>query len=187
MTDVFTKAIIQTERLRLEPFKPSHAKALKAINNEAEVMRYLSSGQPETLDDTLNTIKRVRERWATLGYSWWAIIETRTEAVIGAACLQHVAGKLDAELEIGWRLTGAATGYGYATEAGSAAAQYAFDVIGVDHVIATAHQDNLASHKVMQRIGMIYRGVEKHYDIPSTTYELRKSDGATAPTAPFRS
>lgn len=174
MTDIFQEAIIQTERLTLEPYRPAHAKALNAINNETEVKRFLSSGDPETLQETRNAIKRARRRWLQLGYSWWAILETKTTTIIGAACLQHVANKRGAELEIGWRLTEAATGKGYATEAGKAAADYAFDIIGVDHVVAVAHPDNLASHRVMQRVGMTYRGIETHYDMPCTTYVLFK-------------
>ena len=159
-----------TERLRLEPFAPVHAPALNAINNEPAVMEFLSEGIPETLEKTRAAIDRVRGAWESLGYSWWAIVERATGEVVGAACVQHVARDPEAEIEIGWRLATATTGKGYATEAGLAAARYAFDVIGVDHVVAVAHPDNVNSHRVMQRIGMTFRGVETHYDAPCTTY-----------------
>ena len=161
-----------TERLRLEPFAPVHAPALNAINNEPAVMEFLSEVIPETLEKTRAAIAHVREAWQTLGYSWWAIVERATGDVVGAACVQHVARDPEAEIEIGWRLATATTGKGYATEAGLAAARYAFDVIGVDHVVAVAHPDNVNSHRVMQRIGMTFRGVETHYDAPCTTYVL---------------
>ena len=167
---------LMTDRLRLEPFAPEHAPALNAINREPEVMEFLSSGAPETLERTQESITRVRAAWATLGYSWWAIIEQETREIIGAACAQHVARNPEAEIEIGWRLATAATGKGYATEAGLAAARFAFDHIGVDHVVAVAHPDNINSHKVMQRIGMRYRGIEMHYDMDCTTYVLTPDD-----------
>ena len=185
MADINPNATLLTARLRLEPYQARHAKALNAINNEPNVMRFLSNGEPETLQDTRNLIKRVARRWEQLGYSWWAVLEANTDQIIGAACLQHVAGKPGAELEIGWRLTGTATGKGYATEAGNATADYAFDIVGVDHVIATAHPDNLPSHNVMRRIGMTFRGLETHYNIPSTTYVLQKSDHLAARAIPF--
>ncbi|MEM9785289.1 MAG: GNAT family N-acetyltransferase [Pseudomonadota bacterium] len=186
MSDIFQDAIIRTSRLRLEPYQARHAKALNAINNEPDVMRFLSDGEAETLQETRNLIKRVTRRWEQLGYSWWAIIDVDTDQIIGAACLQHVAGQPGAELEIGWRLTAGATGKGYATEAGLAAANYAFDVVGADHVIATAHPDNLPSHRVMERIGMMFRGIERHYDMPSTTYVLTKADREAARSTSFR-
>lgn len=176
MTDIFLKATIKTKRLRLEPFTQAHAPALNAINNEPRVMAFLSDGTPETIEKTLTKIANVRERWVRLGYSWWAITDPATEAVIGAACAQNVANESGAEIEIGWRLATSANGHGYATEAGKAVANYAFDVIGVGHVVAVADPANTASHKVMQRVGMTYRGIETHYDEPCTTYVLHKSD-----------
>ncbi len=176
MSDIFTTAIITTPRLRLEPFAPLHAPALNAINNEPQVMEFLSDGTPETMEKTHANIARVRERWEQLGYSWWAIINPTSETVIGAACAQNVANEDDAEIEIGWRLATSANGHGYATEAGKAVATYAFETIGVDHVVSVAHPKNIASHKVMQRVGMTYRGIETHYNESCTTYVLHKSD-----------
>ena len=142
-------------------------------------MEFLSDGVTETMEKTNAVVARVRERWHRLGYSWWAILDITTDTVIGAACAQNVANQVGAEIEIGWRLTKSATGRGYATEAGKAAASFAFDAIGVDHVVAVAAPKNVASHKVMQRVGMTYRGIETHYNEPCTTYVLHKSDHAT--------
>lgn len=167
---------ITTPRLRLEPFAPTHARALNAINNEPAVMEFLSEGIPETMEKTQDAIARVRDAWAALGYSWWAIVERTSGDVVGAACAQHVARQPDAEIEIGWRLATAANGKGYATEAGKAAARFAFEHIGVDHVVAVAHPDNIASHKVMQRVGMTFRGIETHYNEDCTTYVLHRAD-----------
>ena len=165
-------SIITTDRLRLEPFAPGHATALNAINNEPQVMEFLTFGQPQPIAETRTAIARVQDRWVRLGYGWWAVILRETDTIIGAACLQHVANVDSAELEIGWRLTTSATGHGYATEAGKAAANYAFDTVGADHVIAVANPANVASHRVMERIGMTLRGIETHYDEPCTTYVL---------------
>jgi len=35
---------------------------------------------------------------------------------------------------------------------------------------------NTASHRVMERVGMTYRGIETHYDEDCTTYVLHKPD-----------
>ena len=176
MKDLPPHTSVTTQRLRLEPFALEHASALNAINNEPAVMEFLSEGVPETMERTRESIGRVRDAWKALGYSWWAIIEMSSAQIIGAACAQHVARNPEAEIEIGWRLATSATGKGYATEAGKAAARYAFDFIGVDTVVAVAHPDNISSHKVMQRIGMTFRGIETHYDEDFTTYVLHRPD-----------
>lgn len=176
MTHLPAHTTVITERLRLEPFAPAHAAALNAINNEPEVMKFLGDGTPQTMDHTNEMVTRVRDGWETLGYSWWAIIEQATETVVGAACAQHVARIPTAEIEIGWRLSTKATGKGYATEAGKAAARFAFEHIGVDHVVAVADPKNINSHRVMQRVGMTFRGIETHYDQDCTTYAMNKAD-----------
>jgi hypothetical protein len=59
MTDIFDTATLTTNRLRLEPFAPHHAQALNAINNEPEVMEFLTFGEPETMEKTNQAVARV--------------------------------------------------------------------------------------------------------------------------------
>lgn len=168
---------LETERLRMEPFAPEHAEGLHVMNSDPEVMRYI--GPVQTLEETKAGITRVGERWDRLGYGWWAVIEKASGAIIGAACVQDTGHVPGAPLEIGWRLVPAAQGKGYATEAGLAAMDFAFDQLKADLVLAVADQDNPASHKVMQRLGMTYRGIETHYDLPLTTYIKHRDAGPT--------
>lgn len=64
----------------------------------------------------------------------------------------------------------AVTGRGCPTEAGQATLDFALGPLLADDIIATAHPDNIALHKVMIRLGMTFRGTETRYDMPSTTY-----------------
>ncbi|WP_458793011.1 GNAT family N-acetyltransferase [Yoonia sp. MH D7] len=164
---------LDTERLRLEPFAPEHASGLHAMDSDSEVMRYI--GATKTLVETNEGIIRVAERWERLGYGWWAIIEKGTGDLVGAACVQDAGHVEGAPLEIGWRLIASAQGKGYAAEAGEAAMNFAFHHLNVDLVIAVADQDNIASHKVMKRLGMTYQGIQVHYDLPLITYVKHRS------------
>ena len=163
---------ITTDRLFLTPFAPEHADDLLAMNSDPDVMRYL--GDIQTRADVDTSIERVRTRWEKSGYSWWTIFLKDTDTMIGSACLQNLAHKDDAPLEIGWRLKTAHHGKGYATEAGQAAMDFGFNTIGVDYLCAVTNPDNLASQKVMQRLGMHYVGIQTHYDEPCVYYEMRK-------------
>ncbi|WP_288442967.1 GNAT family N-acetyltransferase [uncultured Pantoea sp.] len=166
------QAVIETERLRLEPFALSHLAGLRAMDDDPEIMRYINEGQVKSQDETLATIERVQQRWQRYGFSWWALREKSSDDIVGAACLQHLAHQEQAPLEIGWRLLRSSQGKGYATEAATAIVQFATGQIGVDYLVAVAHPENLASHRVMQRLGMRYRGIEQHYDQPCVVYEL---------------
>ena len=145
---------IETDRLRLEPFAPEHRDALNAMHNNHEVMRYLSSGEPESMEKTDAGIARNQAGWAHHGFGWWVVILRETNEIIGAACLQKLAHVDDNPLEIGWRLLPEYQGHGYATEAGKAAADFAFNHIGVDFVKAVCNPENTASEAGVDRPGL---------------------------------
>ncbi|EJL87264.1 GNAT family N-acetyltransferase [Pantoea sp. GM01] len=164
---------LETTRLRLEPFQLAHFDGLHAMENDPEIMRYISNGVVKTPEETLATIERVQARWQQYGFSWWAMREKASGEVVGAACLQHLANQDGAPLEIGWRLNANHHGKGYATEAAQAIVKFAVEDIGVNYLVAVADPENSASHKVMQRLGMTYKGIERHYDVPCVVYELQ--------------
>lgn len=50
-------------------------------------------------------------------------------------------------------------GNGYATEAAKAMLSYAFGKLGLDKIIAAVHPDNIASNRVLEKIGLKRTGV----------------------------
>jgi RimJ/RimL family protein N-acetyltransferase len=59
--------ILTTPRLRLEPMADQHFDELFAMNSLPEVMRYIT-GKPDTREDTLAMIERIKARWAEDGF-----------------------------------------------------------------------------------------------------------------------
>src|SRR5437764_1367293 len=57
-------------------------------------------------------------------------------------------------VEIGWRLTRAYWGQGYATEAARAALDDGFGRLGLDEIVAFTLPINQRSRRVMERLGM---------------------------------
>ena len=165
--------ILYTERLRLEPLDEAHLDGLHRLNSDPQVMRYIT-GRSETRDETAQMIQRVKARWAELGHSWWAFIEPASGEVIGMGCVQHLGRDLANPLEIGWRLLPEHWGRGYASEAARHMAAFAFDRLGAPLLCAVCQQENHASAKVMQRLGMRYRGVERWYDMDCSVYEISR-------------
>ncbi len=163
---------LETSRLQLEPFELAHFDGLRAMENDPEIMRYISNGVVKTPEETLETIERVTLRWQQYGFSWWAMREKASGDIVGAGCLQHLANQDGAPLEIGWRLNANHHGKGYATEAAQAIIQFAVEHIGANYLVAVADPENAASQRVMQRLGMTYKAIEQHYDVPCVVYEL---------------
>ena len=170
--------LLTTPRLRLEPFNESHLAGLNAMNADPQVMRYLSSGRPETLEETRVSIERVMQRWVEVGYSWWAFVEHETGEIVGAGAIQNL--RRDATLvpdpacplEIGWRLRRDRWGRGLATEAARAMAGHAFGALKAQELLAVCDPANTASAQVMQRLGMQEIGIQHWYGKDLLTYRI---------------
>ncbi len=155
------------------------------MNAKPEVMRYIS-GQPETREQTAAAIARVKRCWAAWGTSWWAFVDPNSGRVVGAGCIQYIRSEADIPadleslrsnpLEIGWRLHPDFWGQGFASEAALRMAAYAFDELGAAELIAVRNADNAASGRVMDRLGMQYRGVERWYGKLLPTHALSQDD-----------
>ena len=65
---------LTTARLNLVPFTDDHLDGLNTMNSDPEVMRYLLR-RPDTREETVAVIDRVKQRWTEFGYSWWSFID----------------------------------------------------------------------------------------------------------------
>jgi len=168
---------LTTERLMLMPFTNEHLDGLSALNSDPEVMRYIS-GRPETRDETSAIIERVKQRWIELGYSWWSFIERESGLIVGAGALQNLRREATTSpdtacpLEIGWRLRRDYWNKGLATEAARVIAGFAFNTVQADEIYAVCHPENIASAKVMERLGMQNVGVQTWYGKNLLTYHV---------------
>ncbi len=167
--------VLMTPRLRLEPITGAHFDGLFALNSDPAVMRYIT-GKPDTRDDTLAMIERVKARWSEFGFSWWSFIEQHTGELIGAGCIQHLGRDPENPLEIGWRLRVDKWGQGFASEAARSMAGFAFDTLDADLLCAVCQPENRASSRVMERLGMRYKGEEVWYDMNTSVYEITRAE-----------
>jgi RimJ/RimL family protein N-acetyltransferase len=165
--------VLTTPRLRLEPMNEAHLDGLSRLNSDPEVMRYIT-GRPETFEETRQVIERVKARWRDIGYSWWSFIELSTGELVGAGCIQHLGQDRANPLEIGWRLRTERRGQGLASEAARAMAAFAFDTLQGDLLCAICDPDNRNSARVMERLGMHYKGRETWHDSSVSVYQVSR-------------
>jgi len=84
------------------------------------------------------------------------------------------------EVEIGWMITPTAWGRGFATEAGSAVRDEAFERLGLESVVAVHHPENVASGRVMEKLGMGFeRDVVDRKGWPYRLYRLTRDQWAS--------
>jgi RimJ/RimL family protein N-acetyltransferase len=149
---------LETERLILRPFAPADFDAYAAMHADPEVTRYLA-GDPSPRWEAWRSFAMFVGHWALRGYGVWAVEEKATGTFLGRSGLYNPEGWPG--IEVGWTFDRAAWGKGFATEAGRAAMNWAFDVLGLDHIISVIRPENARSIRVAERLGMRYeRDVE---------------------------
>ena len=63
-----------------------------------------------------------------------------------------------------------------ATEAARAVLDHGFCVLGFDPIVAVAHPANLASRRVLGKIGLRYEGMARHYDAHLAFHRLTRGE-----------
>ncbi len=178
------RAFLETERMMLRRFTEDDVDNLVALDGDPEVMRFLTGGTPTPRDvierDILPRFLSCYERFAGLGF--WAAIEKCSGDFLGWFAFHPREASGAGEVELGYRLRKAAWGKGYATEGSRALIRRGFTELGVRRVVATTYQDNLASRRVMEKVGMTlvrtFRMTPEELasQAPSESHELWEGD-----------
>jgi RimJ/RimL family protein N-acetyltransferase len=159
---------LTTDRLELRGFDTARdLDTLEAFARDPETVRHLGSGTPWTRAETLDMIERHRAQYVG-GVGFGAVVDRATGALAGWAGLQNprrwMAKVVDPALppsliEVGWLLGPSWRGRGYATEAAAAWLDHGFRILRLGEIIAVHGPDNLASERVMDRLGMTQREI----------------------------
>lgn len=171
MPDIIT----QTDRLTLRVPSMEDVDVLAGYWGDAETMRYIGKGgEPWSRQTVEQRVAQAIERQRISGYCFWVVEHRDTGEVIGQGGLVPVANE-GPEVELGYRLGKPHWGKGYATEIARASARCAFDVIGLERLIAVTYPENVGSRKVLINAGFAELGLtDRYYDVTCMLYELTK-------------
>ncbi len=150
------QVFLETKRLVLRRFIEADVDRLVGLDSDPEVMRFLTGGTPTPRavieSEILPRFLRYYQRFA--GYGYWAAVEKTSGTFLGWFSLVPPEDDRPDDVELGYRLHRSAWGQGYATEGAHALIRQGFTELGVRRVHATTYQDNLASRRVMEKVGM---------------------------------
>jgi RimJ/RimL family protein N-acetyltransferase len=94
-----------------------------------------------------------RGLYQTHGHGLW-LITTPDGRFVGDCGLTPQVVDGVTELEVGYHVTPALQGQGYATEGAAASRDFARTVLGAKRLVANIHPDNLPSQRVAEKIGL---------------------------------
>lgn len=165
---------IETRRLRLRPMTLDDLSALARLWSDPEVMRYLPTGEPRSVEETQVELSYMVNHWQAHGFGVWAVILKETNEFAGYCGLEYLheePGGVTAEALQGGTdvevVAGLAKPYwkqGIAPEATRAVLRYGFETVGLLRVVAAIHPENDASRHILQKMmGMKYDETIDYY------------------------
>jgi ribosomal-protein-alanine N-acetyltransferase len=143
---------VETNRLVLRPVRPNDAAALHRISNEPGVRRYLWDDEPVEEATIRAVISQSVRMFSERGIGLFGVRRHGSEDLIGFCGLVQLEGM--EEPELAYELTRDAWSNGLATEASLACLRHAFGDAGLERVIAGSDAENVASLRVIEKLGM---------------------------------
>ncbi len=164
--------IIETDRLILRAFNINDYKDVYEFGSNKEVLEYTGDKAIESFDDAKELIKNVWfEDYKRYGYGRWATIYKPDNRLIGFAGLKFLPEFN--ETDIGFRFLPKYWGKGIATEASIEILKYGFEILKLKRIIGIAVPENIASCKVLQKIGLEFYKTDE-YDGDGKSYNWYK-------------
>jgi [ribosomal protein S5]-alanine N-acetyltransferase len=146
---------ITTDRLEIRPWRADDRAVMAQLSSDPGMMRHMTGGRPWTEDELDGFFTRQAATLAEFGHCLGAVEERATGRVIGLAGLQYLG--TTGELETGYWIARDLWGRGFAAEAARGALRHAFEVLDGPRVVAITDPENLASRRVMEKIGMTFQ------------------------------
>jgi RimJ/RimL family protein N-acetyltransferase len=146
---------LETQRLLLRPTRKDDFEEFAAFQADAETMRYLGGAtQPRSV--AWRSFLTMAGAWAVQGYAMFSVIEKASGRWVGRVGPWQPEGWPGTE--VGWGIVRERCGLGYATEAATAAIDWAFAELGWSEVIHVIEPVNLKSQAVARKLGSRNRG-----------------------------
>jgi [ribosomal protein S5]-alanine N-acetyltransferase len=144
--------MIESSRLLIRPFKDQDFESLFEYLSNPAIYRF-EPGEPITLE---KAGELARER--SQDNVFWAVILRSVNKLIGQLYFVQVDPREFMTWELGYIINPAFHNQGYASEASEALVRYGFEHFGIHRVMAHCNPENVASWKVLEKIGMKKEG-----------------------------
>ena len=144
---------LETTRLLLRPMQATDLEALLCIFTDPKVMAAFESA-PFDRHQMAAWLQRNLDHQATWGYGLYAVTLKTDGYLIGDCGLEVMDVEGTQVVELGYDFRSQYWNQGFATEAALAVRDYAFHTLGLPQLISLIQVGNVASQRVVEKIGM---------------------------------
>ncbi len=155
---------IETDRLILRSINSNDVDDLFEVLSDPAVAEYDYFYPVETKEKVSVFIERYKREIASNEEITWGIALKENQKLIGTCCL----GSFDTgakRAEVGYALSKAQWGKGFATEAVKGIVAYGFNNIKLNRIEATITPDNIASIRVLEKLKFQKEGIVRQRDL----------------------
>lgn len=150
---------LETNRLLLRSFRENDLDAFVTYRSDPAVAKYQGWDAPYDQPTAAAFVREMAQKQPAIPGEWYQVaIELKSNYEMIGDCAFHILAEDARQAEIGFTLARQYQGKGYATEAVARLLDYLFREIGLHRVRAICDVENLASAKLLERIGMRREG-----------------------------
>jgi RimJ/RimL family protein N-acetyltransferase len=160
--------IFQTPRLILRQFTKADAPLILTLNSDPEIVKYVHEPTLKTEEEAKKILINIILPQYQNNLGRLAVHTKDNMDFIGWCGLKY-RPELD-EIDLGYRLMQKAWGKGFATESAQYTLDHGFKALNLKLITGRAHIENIASIKVLEKIGMDFIGEGIVDDCPVRTY-----------------
>ena len=154
---------IETERLSLRELTEADAENVFRLNESPAIVRYVGEPTLKSAAEGLELLRtRLLPQYAGYGVGRLAVIVRADARFIGWCGLKFIPE--DNEYDLGYRYFERDWGQGYATEAARAVVAWGRQQLPGKRIVGKAMLGNVASIKILQKIGLRFEGNAQAHD-----------------------
>ncbi|MEQ2130644.1 GNAT family protein [Caldanaerobacter subterraneus KAk] len=154
---MFYQPVLETSRLILKKISLEDAEDMFEYASDPEVTKYVSWEYHKNIEDSLNLIKRILSISDKEEVAIWGLYLKENEKLIGT-CELNIDRK-NMIGEIAFALGKKYWNKGIMTEAVREVIEFGFEKLNLNRIQARCMVENIASERVMQKVGMKFEGI----------------------------
>lgn len=148
---------LKTNRIGFSEWKQDDISLAELLWGDANVTQFICASGQFSANDIANRLQKEIDYNAEYHVQYWPIFELNTNELVGCCGLRPYN---ESKYEIGFHLRPKFWRQGYAVEAANAVIDYAFNVLRAEGLFAGHNPNNVASKKVLAKLGFSYIGDE---------------------------